>query len=794
MAGSSGHNSAAPGLFPSLPIEELSDAVTVDSGTFTRVVNVLPDDYKDQMADDKFYLTRLYRRMQGDMHEQGLLYQTFNEYDRALNKELKMRDKLKDTEKLSSESGIRLGTAEDIYTTFTRGITSPAKVHSSSSKRFKSLFHRQRTEMSLYREKNLILDAKSNQTAVIDEEILENDYIDCRFEKNKHLVCEEIEASTSRSSSDLIFQANRMHAERPTIQRKLKVRHLQMISLGATIGVGVVLNSGKAFSIAGPLGALIGYAIGGSIILATLLSFAEVVALIPLISGISGFCSRFVGEAFGFSVGWCHWLSYAVAFPSELIASTIILSYYPVFAPLSTDKAWTATTITVMVVVLTSLNLSDVRFYGEFEYLASALKLLVVLTLILLMIIQNVGALGGPFIGFKFWNSSKSPSADITFGPFRPTFDLLDTGYGSKNGVPGFGGGICSCIASSLVAVFSYVGSEIGFVAASEAQNPRKAVPTVTKRIFTRVIVFYILSIFVVGLNFYSGDPRLLRYYSPNNVSAASQTNYSNFDGVINLLGGLNCYTASNPNFLLHESSSQSPWVIALQSIKRCRLSSAVNGLFVGIGISAASSQLYASSRTLYSMATQRKAPSFFLRCTKAGVPYACVIFCGLFGFLSLLCLNLNSTETFVVFVNIGTMGSVIMWSAMNFAFLRFYLALKRRPDIISRHLREYPYKSPLQPYLACYGLVMTLLLLLLNGFQNFFYWQTQNFISSYLTIVVFLVLFVGYGWRKGYAIYRLDQIDLDLGRRELDRVIWKEKINYSLSMKELFNRFISYL
>ena len=330
-----------------------------------------------------------------------------------------------------------------------------------------------------------------------------------------------------------------------------------------------------------------------------------------------------------------------MGFPSEVIASTIMLSYYKNLEQIATNRYYTALTITGIVVGLTLINLMDVRIYGELEYCSSVFKLAIVVFLIILMIVMNVGGLHNDYIGFRYWNRHKSPLEETTFGLFRPTFDMEDGGHGSRGGVPGFGGVLLSCIASTLVSVFAYVGSEIGFIAAGEAKNPRKAVPSVTKRIFTRVIMFYLLSIFVVGLNIYSGDPRLLRYDAGSNI-AVTDNDETGVQAIINALGGSNCQQSRTENIFLVDNPNQSPWVIAMQSLNQCTLSSVINGVFVSIGISAASSQLYASSRTLYSMATQQKAPALFTWCTKGGVPYMCVLFCGLLGFLSLLCLNMD--------------------------------------------------------------------------------------------------------------------------------------------------------
>ncbi|KAM3162878.1 SPS-sensor component SSY1 [Lachancea thermotolerans] len=798
-------NKAVPGLFPDLhyqdardkPYEPACEATSVDSTVFKQMVNELPKDYELDMKQDAFYLTRKYLTEMGNGGGgQQVTYTTFQEYDDTVRREFEMRQRLRELESALSNNGIKLKRLDDMNALYTRDATKRNERLNSFVKAVRKIYRHRRRSTSHEHASLQIGPQKSNLTTVIDNIKPECGFIDVQFEKNLIEFKEELETGpiVSIEGVEEPQGSPRKPASHYIIRRKLRVRHLQMISLGATIGVGLFLNSGKAFSIAGPIGALIGFTVGGSLILATLFSFAEMVALIPLITGISGLCSRFVGDSFGFSVGWCHWLSYAMGFPSEVIASTIMLSYYKNMEEVATKKSTTALTITAIVVGLTAINLMDVRVYGEFEYFSSAFKLLVVFLLIIIMIVMNAGGLKNEYIGFRYWNSNKSPISEVTFGPFRPTFDLQDKGFGSRNGVPGFGGVVLSCIASSLASAFAYVGSEIGFIAAGEARNPRKAVPSVTKRIFTRVIVFYLLSIFVVGLNIYSGDPRLLRFNNAASSIAEVNNGDSGYQAIIDALGGSNCQRPTPQNIYPVDNPNQSPWVIAMQSINQCTLSSFINGVSVAIGISAASSQLYASSRTLYSMATQQKAPSIFTWCNRSGVPYMCVLFCGLLGFLSLLCLDIDSAEVFFDFVSIGAVGSIIVWLGMNLSYLRFYYALKQRPDIVSRDAKEYPYKSPCQPYLAIYGMVLAVVLIVFNGFQNFFQWNTKNFVTSYLTLTLFIVLMVGYGWAKGSKFNKLEQMDLDSGRREMDRVIWKEDLDYSPNWKEAFNKLLSHL
>lgn len=822
-----GLNKAAPGLFPRMVTKDLrvkdgeyqepdssSERGSVRSEDFKKIVESLPREYEELMMQDKFYLVRKYMNLER-IQQNDVIFEDFQQYNKLLMQENELREKLSVLTNVMSNKGMVLPLIEvgSLRSASDRSVSLPMKAgRTRSALKFNRAVERLRkkfmqshvtSDESAQGSSSQLYNSDFSQsidgTEIIDD-IMPEGFIDFerKYAENAYNMSHFNKKASSDGKKSILSRSRllkRDHANTYTIQRKLHVRHLQMISLGATIGVGLLLNSGKALSIGGPLGALIGFTFAACVVVATVLSFAEIVALIPLITGISGLCSRFVSDAFGFSVGWCHWISYALAFPAELTASLMMLASIEDLNALSYNSKYQMITLICFIVLLASINLLDVRYYGEFEYLLSAFKLLVVIFLIVLMIVVNVGTFNGDYLGFRYWASSKSPRSDITYGPFRPTFDLNDVGTGSLNGIGGFGGVLLSCIAAILISIFSYVGIEVGFIAAGEAQNPRKAVPLVTKRIFTRIIIFYLLSIFVMGINVYGGDPRLLRY---SERATSTVENYvAQISDIISHLGGLNCEisgSSGGPGSYFEGSSNQAPWIIALKSCNQCTLSTIVQSFFVAVGLSAASSQLYASSRTLYAMATQGKAPSIFTICSKRGVPFVSVLMCSAFGFLAFLSVNGSSAEVFILLVNLGTTGGVIMWFGMNLSFYRLYYALKRRTDITSRNAKEYPYKSPFQPYLCIFGMLSTFLVLVLNGLQNFLHWNARNFVSSYLTSILFIVLYLGYAWIGGSKISKLDQIDLDSGRREMDLIKWQEKLDYTLNIKEFALKILSYL
>lgn len=84
----------------------------------------------------------------------------------------------------------------------------------------------------------------------------------------------------------------------------LKSRHIQFIALGGTIGTGLFLGIGNAFTRAGPLSLLLGYTFTSGAIFAMMMSLGEMATWLPLPGAIPQFCARYVDGAMGFAVGW----------------------------------------------------------------------------------------------------------------------------------------------------------------------------------------------------------------------------------------------------------------------------------------------------------------------------------------------------------------------------------------------------------------------------------------------------------------------------------------------------------
>ena len=59
------------------------------------------------------------------------------------------------------------------------------------------------------------------------------------------------------------------------LERKMESRHLTMISLGGVIGTGLFVSSGYTIHQAGPLGAILAYAVGSLLVYCVMVSLAS---------------------------------------------------------------------------------------------------------------------------------------------------------------------------------------------------------------------------------------------------------------------------------------------------------------------------------------------------------------------------------------------------------------------------------------------------------------------------------------------------------------------------------------
>lgn len=405
-------------------------------------------------------------------------------------------------------------------------------------------------------------------------------------------------------------------------------------------------------------------------------------------------------------------------------AAAIIIDFWP-------NSVSVGVWITILFIPMVVINCFPVKVYGEAEFILGAIKLTTIVMLILLMFIIDLG--GAPThdrIGFRYW---KDP------GPMN---EYLESGSLGR---------FLAFWEVFIQATFSYGGSEMVVTAAGETENPRRNIPKAVKRVFWRISIFYVLSIFLVGICVSSQDPRLLRAIQSDAPGVAA-----------------------------------SPFVIAIKNGGIKALPDVINAIVLSSAWSAGNSFFYASSRILYATALDGKAPKF-LRYERFGVPYGAVAVTGGLSCLVYLNVSSSSTDVFYWISNLSAVSTLIVWSAISVTYLRFYQGLKHHGVPRS----SLPFCAPFQPYLAYFSLCFCVIVAFFNGYSCFFpgRFTAKSFIPPYIDIPIFFCLFIGYKlWNKTKFV-NLDDMDLWSGKELIDREerLWIEPVARNIIEKVWF-------
>ncbi|CAG8955151.1 hypothetical protein HYFRA_00007166 [Hymenoscyphus fraxineus] len=478
------------------------------------------------------------------------------------------------------------------------------------------------------------------------------------------------------------------------VRQGLKQRHIQMIALAGTIGTGLFLGSGKAIARSGPLGAFLGYSVVGLAVATVIFACGEMGALVPLNGGIVRYAEHFFDPALAFADGWNLVYSYMMSIPAEIVAAAVLIEFWITI----NNAIW----ITVFAILMLLTALLFVRVYGELEFGFSMLKILLIVGINIMALVITCG--GGPnheSIGFRYW---KNP------GPF---VQYLGVG-GSLGRFMGFWTTLNN-------ALYAYSGIENITLAAAETQNPRRAIPQAARRIFVRIVIFYILSIFMVGLVVPSDNPNLLRSTG---------------------------------------TAAQSPFVIAASLAGIKVVPSIINAVILTSAWSSGNSSLLGGSRVLFGMAVNGHAPQFFKKMNRFGIAYMCVGLYGLFMGLGYMTLSTSASTVFTWLQDIVSISTLVNWISIIIVYLRFYYGCKAQG--IDRHT-ELPWASPLQPYASWASLILFTLLLFTGGYSTFIHnhWDIETFVSSYINIPIIFILYFGYKWYKNTSIVPLKEIPI---------------------------------
>ncbi|KAF7375921.1 putative amino-acid permease PB1C11.02 [Mycena sanguinolenta] len=453
------------------------------------------------------------------------------------------------------------------------------------------------------------------------------------------------------------------------LHRGLSARQVQMIAIAGTIGTGLFLGTGKSLAEGGPASMLICYALVGIIVYVTLLLLGEMATQYPVAEvnvpcragSFNAYTARFFSPSYAFALSWNYWFNDAVSVASDLTAAQLVLQFWT-----SSEYTWVISL--VFWVFLVGVNATHVKAYGELEYWLSSLKVATVLLFIVLGVFVNINS----DIGLSNWR--------IPGAPF----------------VGGFGGFARVFVTAS----FAYGGTESLGITAGETKNPSKNMPRVVKFVFWRILLFYILSILLIGLN--------VPWDYPN---------------------------------LSNRSTTTSPFTIVFRQAGSTFAASFMNTVILSSVLSAGNHALFAGTRVLYglSVANPPQAPALFSWTTAAGVPLPALL---LTSSVSALCFGTSFIGSGVLWgwlQNIVGVSNQIAWLSIGLASWRFRKAWisqgRALKDLTFHTSWTWPYGPP-------FVIVTVSALIIIQGWSSVLpVFSAIDFLSFYIEVPVIVVM-----------------------------------------------------
>jgi lysine-specific permease len=481
------------------------------------------------------------------------------------------------------------------------------------------------------------------------------------------------------------------------LRRELQSRHLSMIAIGGSIGTGLFLASGATVASAGPGGALLAYSIVGLMVYFLMTSLGEMASFMPVSGSFQVYGSEFVDPAFGFALGWNYWYNWAVTIAVELAAASIIMHYW---FPATPGWIWSALFLGAIV----ALNYFSVRGFGEAEYWCSLLKVITIIIFIILGLLIIIGIMKGN-----------------TAHGMHPGLEVFKASGSS------FIGGFPAFVSVSMIVGFAFQGTELIGVAAGEADNPRTTIPRAVRQIFWRILMFYMLSILVIGLILPYNDPSLLK-------------------------NGM-------------QDVGASPFTLVFERAGMAFAASLVNAAILSAILSTGNSGMYASTRMLYTMAHNGMAPRIFGKLSSNGVPRNALYITTAIAGLCFLSSLFNNNDVYLWLLNSAGMTGFIAWLGIAICHYRFRRALVHQ----GKTLGDLPYRARWFPFGPLFAFGLCMIIMLGQNYTAFTgpHFDWKGIVASYIGIPLFLAIWLGYKYKHKTRVVALHAVKFDMAPTE---------------------------
>jgi amino acid transporter len=313
------------------------------------------------------------------------------------------------------------------------------------------------------------------------------------------------------------------------------------------------------------------------------------------------------------------------------------------------------------------------------------IKVTTIIGFIIFAIIDNVGGVPTDprgYIGFEYWGD----------------------GLAFRNGFHGF----CAVF---VTAAFSFAGTELVGLTAAETKNPEKQLPRAIKQTVFRIVVFYLVSLLMVGL--------LVRADNPNLLNAGN------------------------------DNTKDSIFVLAFINAGVKGLPSVMNVVITLSVLSVANSCTYGSTRTIQALAARGMLPKFLAFVDRKGRPIPTIILQLLFAMLAFV--NEAESSGSVLFgwlLALSAIAYFFVWGSICAAHIRFRMAWKAN----GRSVDELPYKASFGVWGSWLGLFLNFVSLVASIYVGVspitgepFSFAVEPFFQQILAIPTILFFYICY-------------------------------------------------
>ncbi|HZB87173.1 MAG TPA: amino acid permease, partial [Terracidiphilus sp.] len=318
---------------------------------------------------------------------------------------------------------------------------------------------------------------------------------------------------------------------------------------------------------------------------------------------------------------------------------------------------------------------------------------LLVVAVSLLLIAINAMQVGS-FAEFEYWFAILKVVAIaafvvigigliVGFGPAKPMGLSNLTGHGGllPHGMKGV------WLAMSLT-LTSYMGIEIIGVTAGEAHQPAKTIPRAMRTVVARLILCYVLSITVM--------------------------------------------LAMTPWDKMSSGLTGSPFVFAFRSVGIPYAAGIMNLVVIAAALSSANTNLYLTSRTLYSLSRDGYLPRALGRLGRNGVPYLALLLSTAGMVAAILLAIFVPSRAFLSLYGIAVAGMFFVWIVVLLAHLSF------RKVLGPARIAALPIHLPFSPYAQ----IVALAAIAAIAGSTFFVESLRNSVPEFLLFLLLITAF----------------------------------------------------